>query len=304
VIMPAYNAERTIGVALESVLSQSFEDFELIIIDDGSSDATKDVVRASSDSRIRCVSTQNGGVSRARNRGLSLASGELVAFLDADDVWYRTKLKRQVETMAARPSVGLCFTSAELVDDQLRKIGEDCARRHEDFCEALLLIGNVLPASGSSVMARRSLVTAAGGFDTGLSQCADWDLWLRLSLKADFEPIAEPLVQYRKSAGTMSSDPALLERDTFALLDKFFATAACTRYRAMRRRVYSNQWLICSGTYLHAGRFQDSLRCLRRGLAADPGNLRRPLLFPARTVGRAWDRRSALSAMWSRRSRR
>ena len=123
-----------------------------------------------------------------------------------------------------RPSVGLCFTSAELVDGELRQIGEDRALIHR-------LLGGLansrehrsrrrLPA-----VVRRSALDAVGLFDPRLSQCADWDLWLRLSLETDLAAIGEPLVQYTKSGDTMSSDPALLERDTFALLDKFFASS-------------------------------------------------------------------------------
>lgn len=292
-IVPAYNAARTVGVALDSVLGQTFADFELLVVDDGSSDGTADVVASRADSRVACVTIANGGVARARNHGLALTSGEYVAFLDADDAWRSTKLERQVQTLSARPSAGLCFTAAELVDDELRPIGQDPAMLYPDYCEALLTIGNVLSAGASSVLARRSVLRATGGFDPRLSQCADWDLWLRISLESGFAAIAEPLVLYRQAPGTMSSDPALLERDTFALLDKFFASPASTPYRPMRRRSYGRQWMVCSGTYLHAGRMRDALRCASRGVAADPRSLRRPVLLPARLASRAWARGNA-----------
>jgi glycosyltransferase involved in cell wall biosynthesis len=290
VIVPAYNAARTVAVALDSVLGQTFADFELLVVDDGSSDGTADVVGSREDARVACVTIANGGVARARNHGLALTSAEYVAFLDADDAWRPTKLERQVQTLSVRPSAGLCFTAAELVDDELRPIGQDPAMLYPDYCEALLTIGNVLSAGASSVLARRSVLRATGGFDPLLSQCADWDLWLRMSLEADFAAIAEPLVLYRQALGTMSSDPALLERDTFALLDKFFASPASMPYRPVLRRSYGRQWMVCSGTYLHAGRMRDALRCARRGVAADPRSLRRPLLLPARLASRAWAR--------------
>jgi glycosyltransferase involved in cell wall biosynthesis len=95
VIIPAYNAERTVGIAVDSVLAQTFANFELLVIDDGSQDETADVVTARDDPRVKCVRTENGGVSVARNRGLDLAAGSYVAFLDADDAWQPTKLERQ-----------------------------------------------------------------------------------------------------------------------------------------------------------------------------------------------------------------
>jgi glycosyltransferase involved in cell wall biosynthesis len=286
VIIPAYNAGRTVGAAVDSVVAQTFGNFELLVVDDGSSDDTADVVHARADRRVRCVTTHNGGVSRARNHGLASTSGELVAFLDADDAWHPTKLERQVQALGSSSAIGLSFAGAELVDDQLRRIGDDPAVWYRDYCQALLTIGNVVSGGGSSVLVRRLLLDAAGGFDPQLSQTADWDLWLRLSLATDFAAIAAPLVRYRKAPDTMSSDPALLERDTFAMFDKFFATPAAEPYRPLRRRAYGRQWMVCSGTYLHAGRVGDSLRCLLRGLAADPRSIRLPLLLPVRLAAR------------------
>lgn len=285
-MIPAFNAERTVAAAVDSVLEQSFEDFELTVIDDGSSDGTAEVVRSRGDRRVSCVTIPNGGVARARNHGVALSHGALVAFLDADDLWYPTKLERQHEMMASKAGVGLCYTSTELVDDELAPIDQQHAAEYPDYVQALLLLGNIVTGSASSVLVRRSLLEAAGGFDPLLSQCADWDLWLRLSLETGFAPVSQPLVRYRKAPDTMSSDPALLERDTFALLDKFYAAPRPVQYRRLRSRVYSNHWMVCSGTYLHAGRIRDSLRCLARGLAADPRNLARPLLLPARRVVR------------------
>jgi glycosyltransferase involved in cell wall biosynthesis len=287
VIIPAYNAARTVGAAVDSVLAQSFADFELLVIDDGSRDDTAEVVGGREDPRVTCITTDNGGVATARNRGLQRAAGSYVAFLDADDAWAPRKLERQHLAMSERPDVGLVFTSAQLVDHELAPIGEDLAADRPDYTAALLLEGNVVPGGGSSVMARTALIERAGPFDSRLSQCADWDMWLRMSLITSFVAVQEPLTLYRVVSGTMSSDPALLERDTFALLDKFYAQGASAPYERVRRRAYANQSMVCAGTYLHAGRLRSALRCVVAGLRNDPRTVSRLVSLPARWVDRA-----------------
>ena len=269
------------------MLAQSFVDLELLVIDDGSQDDTADVVGARDDPRLNVISTENRGVSTARNRGLELAAGPYVAFLDADDAWQPTKLERQYHAMSDMPAVGMCFASAQMVDDDLRPIGMDWAVDRADYSEALLLEGNIVAGGGSSVLARTSVINRAGRFDPRLSQCADWDMWLRMSAITGFTPLYEPLVLYRSVPGTMSSDPELLERDTFALLDKFYASPASAAYHGVRKRAYANHWMVCAGSYLHAGRLQDSLRCVAAGLRSDPRTVSRLMSFPVRWANRA-----------------
>jgi glycosyltransferase involved in cell wall biosynthesis len=290
VIIPAYNAARTVGKAVDSVLAQTFGDFELLVIDDGSRDETVEVVKARDDARVKCVSTANGGVSAARNHGLDLAAGSYVAFLDADDAWEPAKLEHQHRVMSKRSDVGLCFVSTRLVDDDLQQIALDPALARDDYGEALLLTGNVLAGSASSVLARKRVIDEAGPFDLRLSLCADWDMWLRASVITEFFALDEPLVLYRQAAGTMSTDPSVLERDTFAVLDKFFASSASAAYQAVRKRAYGHHLMVCAGSYLHAGRVRDCLRCAARALITDPRTAGRLLTFPVRWAGRAWRR--------------
>jgi glycosyltransferase involved in cell wall biosynthesis len=287
VIIPAYNASRTIGAAVESVLAQTFTDFELLVIDDGSQDDTADVVSALDDPRVNCVRTENGGVSLARNRGLDIAAGSYVAFLDADDAWRPTKLERQHRAIRERPEVGLCFAATEHTDDNLRPTAMHRAPHRSDYSEALLLEGNIISGSASSIMARTSAINDAGRFDPSLSLCADWDMWLRMSVVTGFVAMDEPLVLYRSVPGTMSGDPRVLERDTFALLDKFYADAASAPYERLRDRVYANQWMVCAGSYLHARQLRDSVRCVAAGLRSDPNTVSRLVSFPGRWIDRA-----------------
>lgn len=286
VVIPAYNAERTLADTLSSVLEQTFEDFEVLVIDDGSTDRTGELARNTGDPRVRVVTVANGGVARARNRGIGASRGELIAFLDADDLWRSRKLERQVAFLHGRPDVGVCFTAAVRVDADTQPIGLMPAREYADYCAALLLTSAGAACACSSGIVRRALALDVGGFDPSLSQSADWDFWLRLSRITRSAPVSDVLVLYRSYPGNMSSDIALLERDTFAVLDKFFADPASGPYTHLRAPVYSNHWLICSGSYLHNAQLAASVRCLARGLVADPTNISRPLGAPWRWLSR------------------
>ncbi len=281
VIIPAYNAERFLAQAIESVFGQTYRDYEILVVDDGSKDATPAVIESFA-GRIRSIRQANAGVSAARNAGFALATGEFVAFLDADDLWEPVKLERQIAALDQRPDAGLCFTGFFRIDEQLRVTETVPAVDYPDFCEALLLYSCVVAMP--TVLVQSRLFATTGGFDAQLSQCADWDMWLRLSRLTAFTSINEPLARYRTWVGNMSGSIRLLERDTFAVLDKFYDKTEA--YRHLRARVYSNHWMILSGSYLHAGQLGASLRCLIAGLIACPANVARPLGLPARWLKR------------------
>jgi glycosyltransferase involved in cell wall biosynthesis len=285
IAIPAYNAANTVTAAVQSVLQQSYRDFTLTVVDDGSTDGTAVAVEAFGD-RVRLVRVPNGGVSAARNSGVAHIDAEFVAFLDADDTWAADKLERQVEILDERPDAGMCFTGIARVDTTGATTSLTAAVDREDFCRDLLLFSSVVPSSPSTMLIRREVFDDLGGWDHRFSQCADWDLLLRMSLGTRFAHIDRPLVRYSEAEGRMSTDVELLERDTFAVLDAFFAANPPAKYRCIRRRVYSNHYLIVSGSYLHQRRLREAVRCLGRGLRIDPTNVRRPAGTPLR-----WGRR-------------
>ena len=293
VVIPAYNAERTLAAALDSVIAQTRHADEVIVVDDGSTDATAAIAGAYGPP-VRCLSLANGGVARARNAGIAAAGGDLVAFLDADDVWLPEKLARQSELMETRAEVGLCFTAVQRSDERLVALEVLPACDYDDFCEALLLFSNVVQTSSSTSVVRRELLSTCGGYDPRFSQCADWDLAIRLSLLTTFAPIDEPLVIYRTSPANMSSDIHLLEKDTFAVLNAFYATEAAAPYRPLRSRVYANQWLIVAGSYLHAGGHRDAVRALVHAVRTHPASIRRAAGWPARVAKRRLGRAPAV----------
>lgn len=287
VIIPAYNAEKFIEQTIDSVLAQTFRDFEIIVINDGSNDKTAEIVNSYGFS-VRCIQTTNGGVSRARNLGINNALGEYIAFLDSDDLWEPTKLEKQVALLDENPHIGLCFTALERVDQNLKLIGKTEAHNYPDFCEALLLYSCVVTGSCSSVMLRTKIARQAGGFDTRFTNYEDWEYWLQLSLITEFAPISEYLVKYRTVAGSASfSNPAVIERNLKGVLNKFFAAPQLPeKYYKLRNKSYSNNWLTLSGEYLYTKQYAHSLRCLWNALRLYPQNITRPLGLPIRWTKR------------------
>ena len=287
-VIPAHNAEATIGEAIESALTQP-QCNEVIVVDDGSADRTPQVVSGFGD-RVRLVSQENKGVAAARNVGLAQAGGRYVGFLDADDVWCEGKIEAQLRALESHPAAGVCFTGAYRVDSRLKVLDEIHAHVPEDMTAALLWKCAVA-GSASSVIARRELCLQAGGFDESLSQCADWDFWLRLSRVTGFVAVSRPLVLIRVHGSNMSRNVRGLERDSLAMLDHFFATPEARPYRPSRRRVLGHNWSVLSGSYLAAGDVQAALRCLGRALSHDPRSAARGLSLPVRRLRRRLARR-------------
>jgi glycosyltransferase involved in cell wall biosynthesis len=283
--MPAYNAARTIGVALESVLAQTFTDFEVIVVDDGSTDETG-IIANNLDSRVRCVQQDNAGPYVARNRGLHECRADLIALLDADDIWCPDKLRRQVDFMHRAPNVGISYTAAWRVDENLAKLSYIPARTYDDYGKALLLHSGILGGGCSAAMIRRDLIRSSGGFSSAYTQSGDWEYWLRLSRLTDFGPIDEPLVLYRLTAGSVSSNVERLEHSVMTILDEFYRGEVPEDYRRLRRRVYSNHWMILAGSYFQDGKPLDAIRCAVRSLILHPANALRPAGLPLRWIRR------------------
>jgi len=225
VVVPAWNAEAFIARTLESALSQTYHDLEVIVVDDGSTDGTARIV-SSFGPPVSLVTGPRRGVSMARNVGIRAASGEAVAFLDHDDLWEPDKIRRQVEVLRQDPRAGLVFTQARversgtvteifpLIDDP----GVFLARAWEN-----LVHWNYIPMS--AVMVRRTSLeavsTAEGPFDPRYSLSEDWDLWLRLARslpEGGVRFIAEPLTRYVIVAGRATERMGDLRLEDIAIV--------------------------------------------------------------------------------------
>jgi glycosyltransferase involved in cell wall biosynthesis len=191
IIIPTYNRAKLLPEAIDSVLKQTFRDLELIVVDDGSTDETAQILQ-DYDSNIQVIRQHNQGVSAARNRGILHADGELIAFLDSDDLWKPRKLKVQVEYMRAHPEVMICQTEEIWMRRGARV---NPGKKHKKYSG--WFFENMLPlciVSPSAVIMRRELFAHVGMFDESLPVCEDYDLWLRVGLYYPIMLIEEPLI--------------------------------------------------------------------------------------------------------------
>lgn len=191
VIIPTYNRRSLIGEAVESVLGQSFRDFELIVVDDGSTDGTaKELAKYGARLRLSCQ--QRRGVSAARNLGVREARGRLLAFLDSDDLWRPEKLAVQTAFMEQHPQWQICQTEEIWLSNGAR-VNPRLIHKKPDG-DIFLRSLELCLVSPSAVMMTRALFEATGGFDDALPVCEDYDLWLRIAVDHHVALIAEPLV--------------------------------------------------------------------------------------------------------------
>jgi glycosyltransferase involved in cell wall biosynthesis len=222
-VIAAYNHVNVLPEALESALAQTYPACEVVVVDDGSTDDTPNLLKRYQD-KVRTVRQANKGLAAARNRGVSAAQGEYVAFLDADDLLHRTKLAEQVAFLEARPEIGWTYCDVELADQQSGecRLASDrfgyAARRLDGDLFEELVAGNFIPAI--SPMLRRSLFEQAGAFDESLTALEDWDLWLRLSLIAPAAYLPRVLATYRLFQGGMSQDRTRMDCNRFRVVEK------------------------------------------------------------------------------------
>jgi glycosyltransferase involved in cell wall biosynthesis len=211
VIMPAYNAADFIDEALQSVLDQNYQPLEILVVDDGSSDDTPAVAARYGD-KIRYIRQDNAGPGAARNRGLDLARGELIAFLDSDDTWLAGKLARQTALMSADPDIGLSFhdfyferepqeppvlafsLAPQLYEQQRNERADRSYVFSQSMFEPLLLRNYI---GTSTVMIRKNCISQVGPFDASFPSAQDRELWLRIAKKYRLGFIDAPLTRYR-----------------------------------------------------------------------------------------------------------
>ena len=225
VIVPAYNADKFIGETLNSALSQTYSNIEILVVDDGSQDRTSEVVKAfvQKDERVILLQQANAGVAAARNLAIEKSRGEYIAPLDADDIWYPQKLEKQMQCfLEADESVGLVYAWSASIDEEgkifwrSKTVNLDQINYVEGYVFTALVYSNFI-SNASVPLIRRACLERVGGYNCQLKAqnaqgCEDWDLSLRIAELYQFRVVPEFLIGYRQVIGSMGSNCGTMER--------------------------------------------------------------------------------------------
>ncbi|MFC3613024.1 glycosyltransferase family 2 protein [Lutimaribacter marinistellae] len=263
IVVPAYNSARTLPATLDALLAQTYRDFEIVVVNDGSTDGTAEVARGyAADPRVRLVEQANRGLAGARNTGIAAASGEFVGFCDADDLWKPTKLAAHVAHLDLSPDVGISFSGSELIDEEGRRMGMAQTPRLWGVTAAHVFKRNPI-GNGSAPVIRRAALDAIAyrpGFETKrdwvfdetFRQSEDIECWLRIALTTDWqiEGVRGLLTCYRINGSGLSAHTdrqlAAWERVVSklrplnpAFFERHEATARAYQLRYLARRAVS-----------------------------------------------------------------
>ncbi|MBH8563842.1 glycosyltransferase [Nostoc sp. CENA67] len=284
VIIPVFNGEKTIKLAISSVLQQTLADFELIIINANSTDSTLDMIEQIQDERIRVFSYPKANVAVNRNRGVQHSSCEFITFLDADDIWTPNKLEAQYTALVKHPEAAVAYSWTNCIDEN-GKFLRPCSYVQwvGDVYHKLLLDDFI--GSGSNVMIRKSAFTAVGGFNESLTNAQDTDLWLRLAANYHFIVIPEPQILYRISANSMSSDILGLEKSNLQVIKQAFAHQKAESLQYLKKYSIANLYKYLSYKVLDVTpgkqKTLQAVRILATAIKSDPSLVLKPVIFKA-----------------------
>jgi glycosyltransferase involved in cell wall biosynthesis len=245
IIIPSYNCEKYLPVALESALQQTYQDFEIVIVDDGSRDTTRQIVdKYSKDSpdKIRYIYQDNQGLAVARNTGIKAAKGQLIALLDADDVWLPDRLQEGIRIMESDQNIGLVHANITRISEEGEIIGTP--KRQKQFLtgsifEHIFLRKADIPCP--TVLFRKECCNRVGLFDPNLARlgCEDRDLWLRIAQKYKIVYVDKVLALYRMRSGSMSDNRQIMMEARCYVVDKFCPNGVNVRLRKLAlARIY------------------------------------------------------------------
>lgn len=276
-LVRAYNREKYIAQTIQSILRQTFQDFEIVVVDDGSTDSTKQVVAGFSDPRIRYFSQRNQGQTVAMNTGVREACGEYLAILDSDDLWLPTMLETAVRVLDTAPGAGLFSARASAIDengDPLPQLLGCPIKYHDQPMKSLLYGDSVSPAT---ILIRRSCFGKVGLFDEALNGAEDWEMWIRIARHYQILFYDGVLAKYRfhlsNYTGTRANVKHILDV-RLKVLDKTFADPTLPELIAsIKPLAYRNVYLELGLRSLTIGAWSDSSRYFWNGLRVAPNFL-------------------------------
>ena len=272
VIIPAYNQSQYLRQAIQSVLDQTFIDWEAVIVDDGSSDDTRNVAHSFTDSRVRYIYQENRGLSAARNTGIRSSAAPYLSFLDSDDMFLPEKLALLLDALEQQPELGMVAGQAIPVDEYNQRVGKIMDTPLPQQPERLLL-GN--PLHVGSVLLRRSWQEQAGFFDESLRSYEDWDMWLRLSvLGCRMSYVNKPVSLYRFHTAQMTRIGTQMTTATFAVLDKLYADPELPpAWQELHDLAYSRAYLRAAAQAYLAENFDYAKTCIVNAVQLNPSLL-------------------------------
>lgn len=257
VVIPTYNRANFIKDAIDTVYSQTYQNFEIIIVDDGSSDDTSEVVKSYINPKTKYIFQKNMGVSAARNNGIKNSSGEYIIFLDSDDLWHPEKLEKQLSILENNLNIGMVMNNTQNItfsDNILLKTREYRAKNQKENISMLLLDPDNVYTGPSTALIRKSVFRDAGFFDEKMTFCEDWDLFFRISLVCNVYNIPEILTYVRSHDENVTKiSPVTKYKDGYLrFLDKTFSNELLpSEMMKIKQRAYSNAfWSIaCKALY-------------------------------------------------------
>jgi glycosyltransferase involved in cell wall biosynthesis len=286
VVIPNYNYGRYISDAIDSALGQTLKPHEVVVVDDGSTDDSLEVLQEY-EGRITLIRQTNQRAAGARNAGAEAATGEYLAFLDADDYWHSQKLEKQVERMESDLEVGLVHCGMFFVDEERKEVSEHLDGQEGWVAEKLLRFQPVIIGPGSSTLVRKDVFHDVGGYDTDLQNSEDWDFSVRVATKSKFAFVQEPLVYYRQHGSGKHSRIERMERSMRRAYDKAFSSG---EFGHIQRECYGNFYMIVAGSYFHAGNVPRSVASGLKALYYNPRTVKRIAEYPLRRLRRSEDK--------------
>jgi glycosyltransferase involved in cell wall biosynthesis len=277
VIIPAYNAEDTLQESIDSVLNQTYEHIEIIIVDDGSSDSTANIAReyTMKDNRCRYIYQNNTGQPAALNHGIEHANGEYISFLDADDIYETNKIDLQFKAVEKKPeSIVLTQIKRFMVVDSKRGYLNTTIlptfTNKKEYTKTLLNLSGFQMALFSTALVQKSSLERVGFFDTNLPTAKDWDLWLRLSLHNSFHNIQEPLYLYRKYPGSLSLRHGFHKTLSthIQILDKFKSIGQIKESEISFAK--TNRYIEHTESLIYKKEYANAMRVLMQGCSTVP----------------------------------
>ena len=248
VIIPTYNREKFIGEAIQSVLGQTYCNFEIIVVDDGSTDYTEKLVGMIIDPRLQYIRQENNGRSSARNRALKLSKGKYIAFLDSDDLYLPEKLSTQVGYLETHPDVSMIYTSAYCMDENGNPISHRYEAKASGWIYRQIAFFTPVTITLPTVMLRREVLDKVGNFDEKMHRFEDTDLWRRISKYFYIGAMSEPTCKLRTHSDNSlaAQDPHKIEEALSYYVSKIFKEDRSINFFLRCKGV--------SGIYLYYGR--------------------------------------------------